>query len=48
VNNVDSKVIVMLIGNKCDMPDRQVPYNVAMDYAKSMNFGFLEVSAKTG
>lgn len=38
----------MLIGNKCDMPNREVPYNMAMDYARSKNFGFLEVSAKTG
>ena len=38
----------MLLGNKCDLPDREVPYNVAMEYARSKNFGFLEVSAKTG
>ena len=38
----------MLIGNKCDLPNREVPYNTAMEYAKSKNFGFLEVSAKTG
>mmetsp|Transcript_23390 Transcript_23390/g.23012 ORF Transcript_23390/g.23012 Transcript_23390/m.23012 type:complete len:102 (+) Transcript_23390:242-547(+) len=47
-NNVDSRVIIMLIGNKCDLPNREVPYNTAMEYAKSKNFGFLEVSAKTG
>ena len=38
----------MILGNKCDMPNRQVPYNLAMNYAMKMNFGFLEVSAKTG
>lgn len=38
----------MLVGNKCDLPDREVPYNVAMEYARSRNFGYLEVSAKTG
>jgi len=38
----------MLIGNKCDLPNREVSYNVAMEYAKSKNFGYLEVSAKTG
>jgi GTPase SAR1 family protein len=38
----------MLIGNKCDLPEREVPYNVAMEYARSKNFGFLEVSAKAG
>jgi GTPase SAR1 family protein len=47
-NNIDSRVIIMLIGNKCDMPNREVPYNVAMEYARVRNFGFLEVSAKTG
>ena len=48
VNNIDSRVIIMLLGNKCDLPNREVPYNVAMEYARSRNFGFLEVSAKTG
>ena len=38
----------MLLGNKCDLPDREVPYNTAMEYARSRNFGFLEVSAKSG
>lgn len=47
-NNVETRVIIMLIGNKCDLPNREVPYNTAMEYAKSKNFGFLEVSAKTG
>lgn len=47
-NNIDSRVIIMLLGNKCDLPNREVPYNVAMEYARSRNFGFLEVSAKTG
>ena len=47
-NNIDSRVIIMLLGNKCDLPNRQVPYNVAMEYARSHNMGYLEVSAKTG
>ena len=38
----------MLLGNKCDLPNREVSYNTAMDYARSRNFGYLEVSAKTG
>lgn len=38
----------MLMGNKADLPNREVPYNTAMEYARSRNFGFLEVSAKTG
>ncbi len=47
-NNVDTRVIVMLLGNKCDLPNREVPYNTAMEYARNRNFGYLEVSAKTG
>lgn len=38
----------MLLGNKCDLPHREVPYNLAMEYARKKNFGFLEVSAKSG
>ena len=43
-----ARVIVMLLGNKCDLPEREVSYNEGMKYAQSRNFGFLEVSAKTG
>lgn len=47
--NVDgSRVIVMVLGNKCDLPNREVSYNEGMEYARQRNFGFLEVSAKTG
>lgn len=38
----------MMLGNKCDLPHREVSYNVAMEYARKQNFGFLEVSAKSG
>ena len=41
-------MIIMLVGNKCDLPNREVPYNVAMMFAKERNMGYLEVSAKTG
>ena len=44
----DQNVVVMLIGNKCDLPDRQVNYNEAMEYAKQRNMSYIEVSAKTG
>ncbi len=47
-NNIDSRVIIMLLGNKSDLPERQVPYNEAMEYARARNFGYLEVSAKSG
>ena len=45
---IDSKVLIMLLGNKSDLPHREVPYNLAMEYARKRNFGYLEVSAKTG
>lgn len=48
-SNVDgARVIVMLLGNKADLPNREVSYNDAMEYARSRNFGYLEVSAKSG
>ena len=38
----------MLVGNKCDLPNRAVSYNTAMQFARERNMGYLEVSAKTG
>lgn len=46
--NADQRVIIMVLGNKCDEKNREVTYNEGMEYAKSKNFGFLETSAKTG
>ena len=47
-NTADTKVIVMVLGNKKDKVNREVPYNMAMQYAMERNFGLMEVSAKTG
>ena len=38
----------MLIGNKNDQVMRQVSYRMGAEYAQKNNFGFMEVSAKTG
>ena len=38
----------MMLGNKCDLLSREVSYNEAMEYARSKNMGYLEVSAKSG
>ena len=38
----------MLIGNKKDKENREVPYNTACEYALKNHFGFLEVSARNG
>ena len=48
-SNIDgARVIVMLLGNKCDLPNREVSFNEGMEFARQRNFGFLEVSAKNG
>ena len=38
----------MLIGNKCDLPTRDVQYDQAMEYAKKNKMSYMEISAKTG
>ena len=38
----------MLVGNKKDKENREVPYNLAAKYAMEHNFGLIEVSAKLG
>ena len=38
----------MLVGNKRDRRDRVIPYNTAMEFARKRNFGYVEVSAKSG
>ena len=48
LKNTDTKVIIMLIGNKKDKENREVPYNTAAKYAMEHNFGLIEVSAKLG
>ena len=46
--NCESKVVVMLIGNKCDLPNRVISYEQARDFAQQKGFSYTEVSAKTG
>ena len=46
--NTDSKVLVMMLGNKKDKENREVPYNLAAQYAMERDFGLMEVSAKHG
>lgn len=36
----------MLLGNKVDLPNKEVTYDMGAEYAKSKGWGFLEVSAK--
>ena len=37
----------MLLGNKCDLPNKEVTFQMGLDFAKSKGFGFMEVSAKS-
>ena len=48
LQHTDSRIIIMLLGNKKDKENREVPYNVGMQFAMSHNMGFMEVSAKQG
>lgn len=48
-NYCDSKIVIALVGNKCDLEDnRQISYEEGNTYAKDNNILFFESSAKTG
>ena len=36
----------MLLANKCDLPNKEITYEMGKDFATQKGFGFLEVSAK--
>ena len=38
----------MVVGNKCDLPTREVSTDEGSDFAKSKGYSYMEVSAKTG
>jgi len=40
-------VIIAVIGNKCDLPNRDVPSHVGHNYAESIGAIFSETSAKS-
>jgi Ras-related protein Rab-35 len=42
----DDGVPIVLVGNKCDAPNRVVSLNDQQEYAKLMNLPFFETSAK--
>ena len=42
------KCILMLLGNKCDSSQREVPFEQGQQKAKQLDIGFMEISAKTG
>ena len=46
-NTGDEKIVVMLIGNKVDLPDKVITTDMGQDYARQNGWGFAEVSAKS-
>ena len=48
VDNCKETVFVILVGNKCDLPNREVTYDEGASYAKTHGLSYMEISAKTG
>ena len=46
--HTDTKYVTTLVGNKADLPNREVTNAEATQYAQENGFGYIEVSAKTG
>lgn len=46
--NASESVIIILIGNKCDLLDRSVQYQQGLDLAETYGIKFFETSAKDG
>lgn len=46
--NADAKVVIILLGNKSDSPDRQVSAESGRELAAASRTDFFETSAKTG
>ena len=45
-DNADENIVVMLIGNKVDRPEKVITYDMGAEYAREKGWGFMEVSAK--
>ena len=45
-NNSTEEIVVMLVGNKVDKPDKVITHEMGSEYARKNNLGFMEVSAK--
>jgi hypothetical protein len=40
--------VLLLVGNKSDIPDQKVSVGEALDFAKKYNMGFIQTSAAMG
>ena len=46
MENADENIVLLLVGNKSDLEDRrEVPFEIAQDFATSRNMSFIETSA---
>ena len=45
-DNTEENIVVILVGNKVDKPDKVISYDMGAEYAREKGFGFMEVSAK--
>ena len=45
-NNSEEDIVVMLVGNKVDKPDKVIQHEMGQEYAREKGWGFIEVSAK--
>ena len=48
IKDSDTKIVVMLLGNKVDMPNKVVSSEEGQEYARSCGWGFMEVSGRWG
>lgn len=46
-NTATGTIVVMLIGNKVDLPGKVITSEMGAEYARSNGMGFMEVSAKS-
>ena len=46
INNATNQVTIVLFGNKCDLPNREITKEEAENFAKENNLTYFETSAK--
>lgn len=45
-DNTQESIVVMLVGNKIDKPDKVITHEMGAEFARANGWGFIEVSAK--